>query len=122
MQKTTDSILKNQGFLYCVSAAMFPTNISKVGKFQEEVAVSANERFLTQRQRYQPVTLPQDFSDSVFLLAAFPVNHRTAVPRRRAVHSTVELNYFPNYKVRPHLMKSLIAPWPLKSLNKPKIN
>ncbi|PHM70000.1 Tn3 family transposase [Xenorhabdus kozodoii] len=22
-----------------------------------------NERFLTQRQRYQPVTLPQDFSD-----------------------------------------------------------
>ena len=25
--------------------------------------MSANERFLTQRQRYQPVTLPQDFSD-----------------------------------------------------------
>ncbi|EPG3590012.1 DUF4158 domain-containing protein, partial [Klebsiella pneumoniae] len=27
------------------------------------MTVSANERFLTQRQRYQPVTLPQDFSD-----------------------------------------------------------
>nr|WP_198672893.1 Tn3 family transposase [Photorhabdus sp. CRCIA-P01] len=25
--------------------------------------MSASERFLTQRQRYQPVTLPQDFSD-----------------------------------------------------------
>jgi len=25
--------------------------------------MTANEKFLTQRQRYQPVTLPQDFSD-----------------------------------------------------------
>jgi hypothetical protein len=25
--------------------------------------MTANEKFLTQRQRYQPVTLPQDLSD-----------------------------------------------------------
>ncbi len=25
--------------------------------------MTANEKFLSQRQRYQPVTLPQDFSD-----------------------------------------------------------
>jgi hypothetical protein len=25
--------------------------------------MTVNEKFLTQRQRYQPVTLPQDFSD-----------------------------------------------------------
>ncbi|WP_419608003.1 hypothetical protein [Thiolapillus sp.] len=27
--------------------------------------MTANEKFLTQRQRYQPVTLPQDFSDAI---------------------------------------------------------
>ena len=27
--------------------------------------MTANEKFLTQRQRYQPVTLPQDFSDEL---------------------------------------------------------
>lgn len=49
--------------LLCECGHVPPQTYQRDGKRQEVVMVSANERFLTQRQRYQPVTLPQDFSD-----------------------------------------------------------